>query len=35
MSTHLHFIVEGQTERQFIHEIIIPHLYSCGIQGIV
>ncbi len=35
MSTHLHFIVEGQPERQFIHEIIIPHLYSFGIQGIV
>jgi len=35
MSIPLHFIVEGQTERQFIHEIIIPHLYSFGIQGIV
>ena len=35
MTTTLHIIVEGQTERQFAHEILLPHLSSYGIVGIV
>ncbi|MBN1167209.1 MAG: DUF4276 family protein [Methanospirillaceae archaeon] len=35
MTITLHIIVEGQTERQFAHEILLPHLSSYGIVGIV
>lgn len=35
MTITLHIIVEGQTERQFAYEVLLPHLSSYGIVGIV